>query len=888
MTQKYIYAFGDENTEGNAEMKNLLGGKGANLAEMASLGIQVPPGFTISTEACAYYFKHKNTLPPKLWGEVLACLKNLEQGLERKFGDTENPLLVAVRSGARVSMPGMMDTVLNLGLNDSTVKGLAKSTNNEWFALDSYRRFIAMFGDVVLGIPGERFEALLAKKKLKRKIEFDTEFTSQELKALIKQFKTLVVRTTQEEFPEDSMQQLRMTVEAVFNSWNTERARTYRRLNGIPHEWGTAVTVQSMVFGNMGDTSATGVAFTRNPATGEKKFYGEYMINAQGEDVVAGIRTPNSIEKLEQDMPQVYQTLVKVYQKLETHYKDMQDLEFTIEDQKLYLLQTRAGKRTAASAIKVAIDMVNEGLISKREALMRVPANQLDQIFHPMIDPKAKLKLLAKGLGASPGAAAGKIVFTPERAQELAEKKEKVILVRTETSPEDIHGMSVSQGILTARGGMTSHAAVVARAMGKPCVSGVNALEVNVKRKKCTLGNIQLKELDSITLDGTTGQVIKGAVPLIQSRLTSNFTRMMTWAGEVRSLQIRANADTPHDALMARDFGAQGIGLCRTEHMFFDEERISLVRKMIVAEDGKVRDEVLKKLLPIQRGDFTEIFKVMEGFPVTVRLLDPPLHEFLPNSPAEIKNLAKKMKVSPGALGKKIENMKEVNPMLGHRGCRLGITFPDIYRMQVRAIVEAACKLVKRGVKIFPEIMVPLVAHVNEFKVVRELIMEVAEEVVQKTGVPLNYKIGSMIELPRTALMADEIAVEADFFSFGTNDLTQTAFGLSRDDAGSFLNEYLEKGLLTHDPFVTVDTDGVGQLIRIAIEKGKKVKPNIHLGVCGEHGGDPSSINFFNKMGLDYVSCSPYRVPTAILAAAQAVIREDHLNLFPEFNWQDS
>ena len=888
MTQKYIYAFGDENTEGNAEMKNLLGGKGANLAEMASLGIQVPPGFTISTEACAYYFKHKNTLPPKLWSEVLACLKNLEQGLGRKFGDTENPLLVAVRSGARVSMPGMMDTVLNLGLNDSTVKGLAKSTNNEWFALDSYRRFIAMFGDVVLGIPGERFEALLAKKKLKRKIEFDTEFTSQELKALIKQFKTLVVRTTQEEFPEDSMQQLRMTVEAVFNSWNTERARTYRRLNGIPHEWGTAVTVQSMVFGNMGDTSATGVAFTRNPATGEKKFYGEYMINAQGEDVVAGIRTPNSIEKLEQDMPQVYQTLVKVYQKLETHYKDMQDLEFTIEDQKLYLLQTRAGKRTAASAIKVAIDMVNEGLISKREALMRVPANQLDQIFHPMIDPKAKLKLLAKGLGASPGAAAGKIVFTPERAQELAEKKEKVILVRTETSPEDIHGMSVSQGILTARGGMTSHAAVVARAMGKPCVSGVNALEVNVKRKKCTLGNIQLKELDSITLDGTTGQVIKGAVPLIQSRLTSNFTRMMTWAGEVRSLQIRANADTPHDALMARDFGAQGIGLCRTEHMFFDEERISLVRKMIVAEDGKVRDEVLKKLLPIQRGDFTEIFKVMEGFPVTVRLLDPPLHEFLPNSPAEIKNLAKKMKVSPGALGKKIENMKEVNPMLGHRGCRLGITFPDIYRMQVRAIVEAACKLVKRGVKIFPEIMVPLVAHVNEFKVVRELIMEVAEEVVQKTGVPLNYKIGSMIELPRTALMADEIAVEADFFSFGTNDLTQTAFGLSRDDAGSFLNEYLEKGLLTHDPFVTVDTDGVGQLIRIAIEKGKKVKPNIHLGVCGEHGGDPSSINFFNKMGLDYVSCSPYRVPTAILAAAQAVIREDHLNLFPEFNWQDS
>ncbi|MZH40960.1 MAG: pyruvate, phosphate dikinase, partial [Nitrospinae bacterium] len=615
--KKYVYSFGDENTEGKAEMRNLLGGKGANLAEMASLGIQVPPGFTISTEACVYYFQHKNKFPAKLWDQILSRLGDLEKSLGKKFGDPVNPLLVSVRSGARVSMPGMMDTVLNLGLNDATVRGLAKSTKNEWFAYDSYRRFISMFGNVVLGIPGERFEHILTKKKLKRKIEFDTEFTIQELKALIRQFKSLVVRVTGEDFLEDPMQQLHKAVEAVFNSWNTERARTYRRLNGIPHEWGTAVTVQSMVFGNMGDTSATGVAFTRNPATGEKKFYGEYMINAQGEDVVAGIRTPNSIDMLAEDMPDVYQDLVKVYQKLENHYKDMQDLEFTIENQRLFLLQTRAGKRTAASAIKVAIDMVNEGLISKREALMRVPANQLDQIFHPMISPKAKLKLLGKGLGASPGAAAGKIVFTPERAQELAEKKEKVILVRMETSPEDIHGMSVSQGILTAKGGMTSHAAVVARAMGKPCVSGVNNLDVNVKRKKCTLGGIQLKELDSITLDGTTGQVIEGAIPLIQSRLTSNFTRMMTWAGEVRALQIRANADTPHDALMARDFGAQGIGLCRTEHMFFDEERIFLVRKMIVADDAKVRDEALKKLLPIQRADFAEIFKVMSGLPVT-------------------------------------------------------------------------------------------------------------------------------------------------------------------------------------------------------------------------------------------------------------------------------
>jgi len=875
MMQKYVYAFGGENTEGKADMRNLLGSKGANLAEMASLGIQVPPGFTLSTEACAYYFQNKNTLPQKLWDEVNTHLKGLEKIQDKKFGDNANPLLVAVRSGARVSMPGMMDTVLNLGLNDTSVLGLAESTANEWFAYDSYRRFISMFGNVVLGIPGERFETLLAKKKLKRKIEFDTELTVVELKTLVKQFKAQVVRSTQQEFPEDVRVQLRMAIEAVFSSWNTDRAKIYRRLNSIPHEWGTGVTVQSMVFGNMGETSATGVAFTRNPATGEKKFYGEYMINAQGEDVVAGIRTPHSIEKLEQDMPEVFQDLVKVYQKLENYYKDMQDLEFTIENRKLFLLQTRAGKRTASSAIKIAIDMVNEGLISKREALMRVPANQLDQIFHPMIDPKAKLKLLGKGLGASPGAATGKIVFTPERAQELADKKEKVILVRMETSPEDIHGMSVSQAILTAKGGMTSHAAVVARAMGKPCVSGVRALEVNTKRKTCALGGIQLKELDLITLDGTTGRVIKGAPTLIQSRLTSNFTRMMTWAGEIRSLAIRANADTPHDALMARDFGAQGIGLCRTEHMFFDEERIFLVRKMILAGDRKVRDEALKKLLPIQRADFTEIFRVMEGLPITIRLLDPPLHEFLPNSSAEIKNLAKEMKLSAGALAKKIAMMKEVNPMLGHRGCRLGITFPEIYQMQVRAIVEAACKQVKKGVKVLPEIMVPLVGHVNEFKIVHELIVEVAEEVIQKAGVKLQYKIGTMIELPRAALTADELAVQADFFSFGTNDLTQTAFGLSRDDSGSFLNEYLDMDLLDKDPFVSVDREGVGQLIGIAVEKGKKVKPGLHIGVCGEHGGDPASIQFFNEIGLDYVSCSPYRVPTAILAAAQAVIQED-------------
>lgn len=876
MVKKYIYAFGGEKTEGKADMKNLLGGKGANLAEMASLGIDVPPGFTITTEACIYFFSNENTFPPKLLDEVLSQLGDLEKTIGRKFGDSADPLLVSVRSGARVSMPGMMDTVLNLGLNDITVQGLAKSTKNEWFALDSYRRFISMFGNVVLKIPGDRFESILEKKKSKRSIEFDTDFTIQELKVLIKKFKALVVRMTQEEFPDDPIEQLRMAVEAVFNSWNTDRAVTYRKLQGISDDWGTAVTVQSMVFGNMGDTSATGVAFTRNPATGEKKFYGEYMINAQGEDVVAGIRTPNSIDQLEADMPEVYESLVKVYQKLENHYKDMQDLEFTIENQRLYLLQTRSGKRTVASAIKVAIDMVNEGLISKREALMRIPADHLDQIFHPMIDPNAKIKLLGKGLGASPGAATGKIVFTPERAQELAEKKEKVILVRMETSPEDIHGMSVAQGILTAKGGMTSHAAVVARAMGKPCVSGVGELSVNVKRKKCTLGGAQLKELDLVTLDGSTGRVIKGMVPLIQSRLTSFFTRMMTWAGEVRSLQIRANADTPHDALMARDFGAQGIGLCRTEHMFFNDERIFLVRKMIVAENDKVRNEALKKLLPIQRADFVEIFKVMEGLPVTVRLLDPPLHEFLPNSPREIKILAREMKISNSALAKKISSMDEVNPMLGHRGCRLGIIFPDIYKMQVRAILEAGCRLVKKGVKVYPEIMVPLVAHVNEFKIVREFILEVADEVLNKAGVDLQYKIGTMIELPRAALTADEIAVEADFFSFGTNDLTQTAFGLSRDDSGSFLSQYIDQGLLSHDPFVTVDQSGLGQLIEIAVEKGRKANSNLHLGVCGEHGGDPASIGFFNSLELDYVSCSPYRVPTAILAAAQAVIKEDH------------
>ena len=876
MTKKYIYAFAGEKTDGKADMKNLLGGKGANLAEMASLGINVPPGFTISTDACVYYLKNKNKLPPKLWNEVLAQLADLEKTIEKKFGDSNDPLLVSVRSGARVSMPGMMDTVLNLGLNESSVLGLAKKTQNEWFAFDTYRRFISMFGNVVLNISGESFESILEKEKLKRGIKFDTDFSVRDLKAIVKKFKTLVLRETKKKFPDDPMKQLRMAVEAVFSSWNTDRAVVYRKMNGFSHDWGTAVTVQSMVFGNMGRTSATGVAFTRNPATGENKFFGEYMINAQGEDVVAGIRTPNSINQLEIEMPEIYQDLVSVYQKLEKHYKDMQDIEFTIENQKLYLLQTRSGKRTAESAIKVAVDMVDEGLINKREALMRVPADQLDQIFHPMIDPKAKLKILGKGLGASPGAAAGKIVFTPERAQELAKNNEDAILVRMETSPEDILGMSVAQGIITAKGGMTSHAAVVARAMGKACVSGVEELNVNSKSKQCRLGGVKLKELSHLTLDGSAGLVIDGLVPLIQSRLTRSFTRMVTWADDVRTLKVRANADTPLDAKMARKFGAQGIGLCRTEHMFFDEERIFLFRKKILADNDKARSEAIKKLLPIQRKDITGIFKVMEGLPVTIRLLDPPLHEFLPQSSREIKSLARELKVSSGALIKKIESLNETNPMLGHRGCRLGITYPEIYKMQVRAILEAGCRLAKKGVKVHPEIMVPLVGHVNEFKIVREYILEVAAEVLKKEGVDLQYKIGTMIELPRAALTADEIAREADFFSFGTNDLTQTGFGLCRDDSASFLRQYVDQGLLKDDPFVALDQDGVGQLIQIAVEKGRKAMPSIHMGVCGEHGGDPASIGFFNRLGLDYVSCSPYRVPTAILAAAQAVIKEDH------------
>ncbi len=873
MTNKYVYFFGANQTEGKAEMRELLGGKGANLAEMANLGINVPPGFTLTTEACTYYFQKKQKLPTSLWNEVLDNLKTLEKAMGKEFGGADEPLLVSVRSGSRASMPGMMDTVLNLGLNPDTLEGLAGKTGDGRFAYDCYRRFISMFGNVVLGIEGEHFEKILHRKKTKQKVEFDTELGVGDLKVVIKDFKALVKRKTGKPFPDQPMDQLKLAVEAVFSSWNTDRAVTYRRLNRIPDDWGTAVNVQSMVYGNMGPTSATGVAFTRNPATGENKFYGEYMINAQGEDVVAGIRTPNPIEQLEKDMPEVFETLTGIYKTLESHYKDMQDIEFTVQENQLYMLQTRSGKRTAAAAIRVAVDMVNEGLISKREAILRVPATQVDQIFHPMVDPKANVKVLGKGLGASPGAATGKVVFTPEHAMELSKKKERVILVRMETSPEDIHGMSVAQGILTAKGGMTSHAAVVARAMGKPCVSGLGELLVEPRKKRATLNGVVLKELDPITLDGTTGQVMQGQVPLTQPRVTSYFRQLMVWADKMRRLNVRANADTPHDALVAREFGAQGIGLCRTEHMFFNEERILLVRKMIISDKPKVREEAIKKLLPIQRSDFLQIFKVMNGLPVTIRLLDPPLHEFLPGAPAEIKILAKQMRVPATQLTQKIDSMKEQNPMLGLRGCRLGIVFPEIYEMQVRAIIEAACKLVKKGNKVLPEIMVPLVSHVNEFKFVRSRIDAVAEEVIGKSDVKLDYKVGTMIELPRAAVTADEIALEADFFSFGTNDLTQTALGLSRDDAGAFLSRYLENGVLMEDPFVSVDQKGVGALVAMAIEKGRAANKKLHLGICGEHGGDPASIEFFHQLGLDYVSCSPYRVPTALLSAAQAAVQ---------------
>ncbi len=872
---KYVYFFGNGKAEGNAGMKMLLGGKGANLAEMTNIGIPVPPGFTISTEVCAYYYKHGKKYPSTLRAEIEKNLAKLEKAMKKKFGDPENPLLVSVRSGAPISMPGMMDTILNLGLNDETVEGLAKRANNPRFAWDSYRRFIQMFGNVVLGIEHSKFEHELEAVKEKKGVKLDTELDVDALKEVVERYKALVKKEKGFDLPQDPRKQLDMAIDAVFSSWNNPRAITYRKINEIPDDLGTAVNVQSMVFGNLGPTSGTGVAFTRDPSTGEKRFFGEFLINAQGEDVVAGIRTPEPIDQLAKEMPKVYKQLVQVYKRLEKHYRDMQDLEFTVEDGVLYLLQTRTGKRTAKAAVKIAVDMVKEKLISKEEAVMRVAPSQLDQLLHPMIDPKQDLKVIAKGLPASPGAAVGQVVFTAEEAIARKEKGDKVVLVRLETSPEDVGGMAAAEGILTARGGMTSHAAVVGRGMGKCCVVGCGDITVYEDEKRfVTKDGVEVKEGDWISLNGSTGDVYLGQAKLIEPEIAGEFKQLMKWADSIRELNVRTNADTPHDAQVARDFGAEGIGLCRTEHMFFAEDRIPAVREMIIARDDKeAREKALKKLLPMQKGDFKELFKVMKGLPVTIRLLDPPLHEFLPHTEEEMKELSKQINVPFETIKEAVTELHEFNPMLGHRGCRLGITYPEIYEMQARAIFEAAAELAKEKIKVEPEVMIPLVGHVKELELMKEVVIKAANEVMAEKGVKIKYKVGTMIEVPRAAITADEIAQEADFFSFGTNDLTQMGCGFSRDDSGKFLPEYIEKGIYEKDPFVSLDQAGIGKLMQIAAQGGRSVKEDLKLGICGEHGGDPDTIDFCHRIGLNYVSCSPFRVPIARLAAAQAAIR---------------
>lgn len=878
--KKYVYFFGSEKTDGNAMMRNLLGGKGAHLAEMASLGIHVPPGFTITTEVCTEYYKNEKNYPEGVEEQVRQMVARLEDETGFKFGNIEHPHLLSVRSGARISMPGMMDTVLNLGLNDETVVGLAKQADKR-FAYDCYRRFINMFGDVVLGVEHKEFEAILSAKKEGLGVNNDTELDTDALVDVVVKYKALVKEKSGNDFPQDPITQLWMAINAVFDSWNTRRAITYRKINKIPDDWGTAVNVQTMVYGNMGENSGTGVAFTRNPSTGERKFYGEYLMNAQGEDVVAGIRTPLPIDMLKQEMPEIYAQLDEIKERLEHHFKEMEDIEFTIQQGKLYMLQTRTGKRTAAAAVKIALDMYNEGLITKEEAILKVDPEQLDQLLHPMIDPNEKVKAVAKALPASPGAAVGKVVFTAEHAEEMAENGEKVILVRNETSPEDIGGMHAAQGILTVRGGMTSHAAVVARGMGKCCVAGCGAIRIDEDAGLFSVNGHTIKEYDYITLNGTTGEVILGQAKLITPEISTDMDTLLSWADDVRTLGVRTNADTPEDSQKARDFGAEGIGLCRTEHMFFGEERIPIVQEMILAETEELRKLSLEKLLPMQRSDFKEIFKVMKGYPVTIRLLDPPLHEFLPKHEDlleqyfELKAAGDNNEIHKlEDLMKRVDSLKEFNPMLGHRGCRLGITYPEIYEMQVRAIFEAACELTKEGYEIVPEVMIPLVSHINEFEITKNSAEAVAKQVMSEQGVELNYLIGTMIELPRAAITADEIAGQAEFFSFGTNDLTQTAFGLSRDDAGTFLPYYVEHGILEQDPFVAIDQKGVGQLIKIGVEKGRSTRPGLKIGICGEHGGEPSSVIFCYNAGLDYVSCSPFRVPIARLAAAHAVLKK--------------
>ncbi|MBJ7409242.1 MAG: pyruvate, phosphate dikinase [Phenylobacterium sp.] len=883
---RWVYAFGGGSADGDASMKNLLGGKGANLAEMSSLGLPVPPGFTITTEACTHYYANERAYPAGLKEQVAEGLKKVEELTGKRFGDAANPLLVSVRSGARASMPGMMDTVLNLGLNDETVEGLAKLSGDRRFAFDSYRRFIQMYSNVVLDLDHHMFEEILDDHKDRLDVHVDTGLTAENWEAVVADYKRAVEDERGEPFPQDPSQQLWGAVGAVFASWMNDRAKFYRRMHDIPESWGTAVNIQSMVFGNMGDGSATGVAFTRNPSTGDNRLYGEFLINAQGEDVVAGIRTPQPLTKvareemgdinpsMEEALPEVFAQFKDVVGKLETHYRDMQDIEFTVEQGRLYMLQTRNGKRTAKAALKVAVDLANEGLISKSEAVMRVEPGSLDQLLHPTIDPASPRDVIATGLPASPGAATGKVVFTAEEAEKLGGSGEAVILVREETSPEDIRGMDAARGIVTARGGMTSHAAVVARGMGRPCVSGAGEIHIDAKAREFRARGKTIREYDIVTIDGSTGEVLQGAVKMIEPELSGDFAALMAWADEVRRLKVRANAETALDAQTARQFGAEGIGLCRTEHMFFDPARIAAVREMILADDVAGRKAALAKILPMQRQDFVELFKIMEGLPVTIRLLDPPLHEFLPHTEEDVQAVAEATGLDAAKLLRRAQEMHEVNPMLGHRGCRLGVSYPEIYEMQVRAIIEAACEVAAEGrTAPIPEIMHPLVAKGEEMKFLRQLTDRTAKEVLAEKGVAIEYMVGTMVELPRAALRAADLAEYAEFFSFGTNDLTQTTFGISRDDSGRFLNAYIEKGIFEKDPFVSLDQEGVGDLIRIAAERGRAARPGVKLGICGEHGGDPASIQFCQETGLDYVSCSPFRVPIARLAAAQAALK---------------
>ncbi len=870
--QKFVYFFGKGHAEGDASMKELLGGKGANLAEMTRLGIPVPSGFTISTKACALFYEMGQNWPVGLEDQIKTNLAKLEQAMGLRFGDRNNPLLVSVRSGAAVSMPGMMDTVLNLGLNSEVVQGLIVKTENERFSWDAYRRFIQMFGNVVMSVPHETFEHILEKKKKQLHVTLDTDLKASDLKDIVRQYKDAYQNETGEEFPQDPYDQLKKSINAVFKSWNNPRANKYRELNDIRGLLGTAVNVQAMVFGNMGETSGTGVCFTRDPSTGENRFYGEYLVNAQGEDVVAGIRTPEPLDKLKIQMPEIYKQLVKIRERLEKHYRDMQDIEFTIQEGKLFLLQTRNGKRTAHAAVRIAVELVKEKLLTQEEALLRVEAKQLDQLLHPMFDPKEKKEQIAKGLPASPGAATGRVVFNADDAEEWAKRSEPVILVRIETSPEDIGGMHAAKGILTARGGMTSHAAVVARGMGKCCVAGCGELQIDYAKKEFHAGNQIIKEGDYISLDGSLGAVYKGKVKTVEPELSGDFEKLMKWADKIRQLKVRTNADTPTDATVAHKFGAEGIGLCRTEHMFFEGDRIIAVREMILAENVDGRARALEKLLPMQRGDFEAIFEVMNGLPVTVRLLDPPLHEFLPHEELQQQQMAEVMKISISKVKEKVQSLHEFNPMLGHRGCRLGITYPEIYDMQTRAILQAACRIKKRKIKVAPEIMIPLVVTQKEFTILKDRMLKISEQVFSEEKIEVPFLIGTMIEIPRAALVADRIAESAQFFSFGTNDLTQMTFGFSRDDAGAFIGEYLSQGILEKDPFQSLDEEGVGQLIQLASQKGRSVRRDLKVGICGEHGGDPSSVKFCHRVGMNYVSCSPYRVPIARLAAAQAAV----------------